>query len=429
MNLLVAGCSHRTTPVAVRERLGFREDQLPRALEALTTRLDCEAVILSTCNRVELYLARVLEHPTRATGPLDGDGVAAFLAEFHGLSLGEVRPHIYVHRHEQAVRHLFRVAASLDSLIVGEGQIAGQVKKAYELGQMHDGPGPLLHALFPHARRVAKRVRTETGISRGHVSVSSAAVDYVRQVFDHFADKTILVIGAGKMGELTLRHLRRLEPKRIFVANRSPEKAQAVAHGCGGEAVPWERLDEMLARADIVLSTTGAPEPIVTLERYRRAAAQRTGGPVVILDIAVPRDFDPHIHDGDRTCLFNIDDLRRIQESTLAARRKYIAPAEAVIEQETQRFLKEWRRRRNGPVIERLTQDLEAKREEVVRNLFARLNGRLTEEERKYIEYAFVKLQNQFLHGPISALTEDPVADASGHTLLDALRKLFRLRE
>ena len=429
MTLLAVGCSHRTTPVAVREKLGFREDQLPRALEVLTTRLDCEAVILSTCNRVELYLGRVLDHPTRAAVPLDGDAVVAFLADFHGVAAEDFRAHLYVHQHADAVRHLFRVAASLDSLIVGEGQIAGQVKKAYELGQKCDAPGPLLHALFPHARRVAKRVRTETGISRGHVSVSSAAVDYVRQVFDHFGDKTVLVIGAGKMGELTLRHLRRMEPKRIFVANRSPDKALAVAKGCGGEAVPWERLDEMLTRADIILSTTGAPEPIVSLERYRRAAAQRTGGAVVILDIAVPRDFDPRIHDGDRTCLFNIDDLKRIQEATLSDRRKHVGPAEAVVEQETQRFLKEWRRRRHGPVIERLTRDLEAKREEVVRNLFVRLNGRLTEEERRFVEYAFVKLQNQFLHGPISALTEDQQADAPGHTLLDALRKLFRLRE
>ena len=279
MNLLAVGCSHRTTPVAVRERLAFRDDQLPRALEVLTTRLDCEAVILSTCNRVELYVGRVLDHPTRAAAPLDGETVVAFLAEFHGVPLEEIRPHLYVRQQADAVRHLFRVAASLDSLIVGEGQIAGQVKKAYELGQKCDAPGPMLHALFPHARRVAKRVRTETGIARGHVSVSSAAVDYVRQVFDHFGDKTILVIGAGKMGELTLRHLRRLEPKCILVANRSPEKAQAVARGCGGEAVPWDRLDEMLARADIVLSTTGAPEPVVTLERYRRIAARAHGRP------------------------------------------------------------------------------------------------------------------------------------------------------
>ena len=159
------------------------------------------------------------------------------------------------------MRHLFRVAASLDSLIVGEAQIAGQVKRAYELAHERATVGPLLHALFQQAHRVAKRVRTETGIARGRVSVSSAAVDYVRQVFDHFGDKTVLVIGAGKMGELTLRHLKELRPRRILVTNRSPEKAAAVARGCGGEPVPWERLDDALTRADIVLSTTGAPEP------------------------------------------------------------------------------------------------------------------------------------------------------------------------
>jgi glutamyl-tRNA reductase len=425
MILLAVGCSYRNTPVAVREHLAFRDDQLPGALDHLVARLDCEAVVLSTCNRVELYVGRA-----DSASDLDAAAVAALLADFHQLPPAEIQPHLYVHRDADAVRHLFRVAASLDSLIVGEGQIAGQVTRAYELAHRHNGTGPLLHALFPHARRVAKRVRNETGISRGHASVSSAAVDYVRQVFDHFGDKTILVIGAGKMGELTLRHLQRLAPKRIVVTNRSPEKAAASAAACGGEAAAWDRLDELLAKVDVALSTTGAPEPIVTLERYRRIAARRTGGPLVILDIAVPRDFDPRIHDGDRTCLFNIDDLKRIQEATLADRLRHVGPAEALVEQETQRFLKEWRRRRHGPVIAKLTQDFEAKRREVVQALMARLNGRLTEEERKAVEFAFLKLQNQFLHGPISALAEEPHAEAGGgHTLLEALRKLFRLRE
>src|SRR5207302_654617 len=170
------------------------------------------------------------------------------------------------------------------------------------------------------------------------------------------------VIGAGKMGELTLRHLRQLQPRRIAVTNRSPDKAEAVARGCGGQAVPWEQLDEVLVRADIVLSTTGAPQPIMTLDRYEKVLARRSRGTVVILDIAVPRDFDPRIHDGDRTCLFNIDDLQRIREATLAARREHVAPAEAIVEQEAERFLKDWARRRNAPVIARLTQDFEAKR-------------------------------------------------------------------
>ena len=426
MILLAVGCNYHRTAVEMRERLAFDGDKLPRALDGLCSRHSCEAVILSTCNRVELYLAAA--EPAK----LETDEVVSFLSDFHGLPSEVVAPHLYAHRQGEAVRHLFRVAASLDSLIVGEGQIAGQVKKAYELAQVYASAGPHLHALFQHARQVAKRVRSETGIARGRVSVSSAAVDYVRQVFDHFRDKTVLVIGAGKMGELTLRHLKGLRPHKILVTNRSPEKAQAVARGCGGEPVGWEKLDDALVKADIVLSTTGAPEPIVTLERYRKVLARRGGGTVVILDIAVPRDFDPRIHDGDRTCLFNIDDLKRIREATLADRLKHVGPAEDIVEQEAQRFLKDWARRRNGPVIARLTQDFEAKRQAILGNLFARLNGKLTDADRRYIEGAFRLLQNQILHGPISALTEETheeAAAAGGHTLLDALRKLFRLQD
>src|SRR5262245_59238547 len=192
MNLLVVGCSYRTTPVEVRERLAFDDQQMTRALDQLPTHLGHEAVILSTCNRVELYLA-----PLSASAEPAGD----FLAHFHRLSPDEVRPHLYTHQNLQAVRHLFRVAASLDSLIIGEGQIAGQLRKAYDRALQQSATGPLLNALFPHARRVAKRVRSETEISKGSVSVSSAAVEYVNGVFDHFGDKTILVIGAGQLGE------------------------------------------------------------------------------------------------------------------------------------------------------------------------------------------------------------------------------------
>jgi glutamyl-tRNA reductase len=424
MMLTVIGCSFRNAPVGVREHLAFDAAALDRALDELNARYGCEAVVLGTCNRVELYLAR----PEAVVLP-DAGLIAEFLAEFHRLPADEIRRHLYEHRDGEAVRHLFRVAASLDSLIVGEGQIAGQVKRAYELASERATVGPLLHVLFQHAHRVAKRVRTDTGIARGHVSVSSAAVDYVRQVFDRFDDKRILVIGAGKMGELTLRHLRDLRPRRILVTNRSPDKAKAVAAGCGGEAVPWDQLDEALARVDIVLSTTGAPEPIVGLERYQKVAARRKGGPLVVLDIAVPRDFDPRIHDGDRTCLFNIDDLKRIREQTLRDRQKHLGPAEDIVVKEAQKFLKEWARRKHGPVIARLTQEVESKRLAVVRQLFDRLNGRLSEADRAEIEGAFRLFQSKLLHGPISALAEEAHEEASGHTLLEALRKLFRLPE
>jgi glutamyl-tRNA reductase len=424
MMLLAVGCSFHATPLDLRERLNFDEAKLADALDTLGTRYGCEAAILSTCNRVEIYLGRA-DDPAL----LDAGLIGKFLEEVHGIPAEQIRPHLYQRAQTDAVRHLFRVAASLDSLIIGEAQIAGQVKHAYEIAQARGSIGPLLHMLFQSARVVAKRVRRETGISQGHVSVSSVAVDYVRQVFDHFDDKTILVIGAGKMGELTLKHLRHLQPRRIVVLNRNTEKAAAVARGCGGTPAPWDNLDEALGQADIVLSATGAAEPIMTRRRYHEIMTRRTGGPVVILDIAVPRDFDPAIHDGDRTCLFNIDDLQRIREQTLQDRGRHVASAEAIVEQETGKFLSDWSRRRNGPIIAQLTQDLDAKRRAIEAQLFRRLNGQFSEADRQNILGALRLFQNQMLHGPISALAEEPHAAKGKHTLLEALRKLFRLEE
>jgi glutamyl-tRNA reductase len=236
------------------------------------------------------------------------------------------------------------------------------------------------------------------------------------------------VIGAGKMGALTLRHLQELRPQRILVTNRSPEKAVEVAKGCGGRPVPWEQLDDALAESDIVLSTTGAAEPIVSRRRFDSLLARRQGGTMVILDIAVPRDFDPRIHDGDRTCLFNIDDLKRIREQTLQERLKHLAPAEAIVDQEQRRFLTRWSQRQHVPTIAKLTQDFEARRQVIVSELLRRLDGKLSDADRAQIEGAFRLLQNQFLHGPISALSEE-APEGKPHTLLEALRKLFRLEE
>lgn len=423
MNLVLVGCSYKTAPIELREQLAFDGPTLHAALNEIESRYGCEAVIVSTCNRVELYVAR----PTPALAP-DADLFAEFVCETRRLPAERVRPCLYVRQNQEAVHHLFRVVASLDSMIVGEGQIAGQVKRAYEIAQTQESAGASLHALFQHALTVAKRVRTQTGISRGRVSVSSAAVAYVRQVFDHFDDKTVLVIGAGKMGELTLRHLRDLQPRRILVTNRSPDKADTIARGCGGHSVPWEKLDDALAEADIVLSTTGAPEPIMTRRRFDEILARRSGGTMVILDIAVPRDFDPRIHDGDRACLFNIDDLQRIRDETIRERQKHLAPAEAIVAQEVKRFLAEWQRRRHGPIIAQLTQEFDAHRQAIVGQVMKKLNGRLDDADRRYIEGAFRLFQNQLLHGPISALTEEAPGPGQ-HTLLEALRKLFRLEE
>jgi glutamyl-tRNA reductase len=289
--------------------------------------------------------------------------------------------------------------------------------------------GPIFNPVFQTALRVGKLVRERTGMDQGKLSVASVAVDLAREVFDSFADKTVLVIGAGKMGELTLRHLRDLEPKRILVTNRSPDKAVSVAQGCGGQAIPWEQLDDALVQADIVLSTTGAPEPIMTRRRFDGILARRTGGTMVILDIAVPRDFDPRIHDGDRACLFNIDDLKRIREQTLQERHKHLPPAENIIAQEVKNFLKDWKRRCHGPVIAQLTKSFEARRQAIIGQLLQRLNGKLTDDDRAELEGAFRLFQNRLLHGPISVLTKDGAPEGQRHTLLEALKKLFDLEE
>lgn len=419
MNFRLVGCSFRNAPVELREKLAFNESKLPETLEDLTTREGCEAVILSTCNRVELYIAKPL-----GDAP-DAERISEFLAEHHKLQAASLRPSLYSHTDAEAVKHLFRVTASLDSLVVGEGQIAAQVRKAYEIAQKAGATGGFLNVLFPTAVRAAKRARTETGIAHGHVSVSSVAVDYVKQVFDRFDDKTILVIGAGKMGQLTLKHLKELKPKQILVTNRSPEKAAEVAVGCGGTAVPWEQLDDALAKTDIALSTTGAAEPIVSRRRFDAIAAKRHG-PLVVLDIAVPRDFDPRIHDGDRVFLFNIDDLTRVKDDTLAKRLKHVPPAEAIIEQERKKFIDDWTRRKNGPLIAKLTQEFEAKRQAVLEHLFGKLNGKMSDTDRAYIEGAFRLFQNQLLHGPIDALRESS-KDGTNHHLMEAVRKLFKL--
>ena len=421
MNLRVVGCDFRTAPLAVRERLAFDPAALEKAVAGLAARFGAEAVILSTCNRVEVTVAR-----TPGDAPFTAGLAAEFLSECHGVPAADIEPLLAEYADAAAVRHLFRVAASLESLVVGEGQIAGQVKHAYELARRLHTTGPLSNALFPAALRAAKRVRTETGITKGHVSVSSVAVDYVRQVFDRFSDKTVLVIGAGKMARLTLKHLAALNPGRIRVTNRSPQKAAEVAALCGGTAVPWDKLDAAVAEADVVLSTTGAAEMIMPRSRYAEHVRPRRAGVQVILDIAVPRDFDPLLHDGDRVCLFNIDDLTRVREQTLGVRRQHLAPADAIVTAEVARFVADWDRRRSGPVIAQLMAQSDALRAERLADLFGRLNGRLTDADRKQIDGAFRLFQNKLLHGPIAALQEAS-RDGQGGTLVESLKKLFRL--
>ena len=425
MILGVFGVNFRTASVDVREKLALSDAARDAAMKSIAARFAAETVVLSTCNRVELYVGRAAleEGPSFPTV----DEIAALLASQNGIPADQIRSLIEHHRERLAVKHTCRVAASLDSLIVGEGQIAAQVKKAFETAKQLGTTGPLMNALFPHALKAAKRVRSETGLAKGHVSVSSVAVDFAKQVFDRFDDKTVLVIGAGKMAQLTLTHLKELRPGRILVTNRSPEKAAEVAKWCGGQAVLWERLSTVLSEADVVLSATGSPEPIVTKPWFdTHVRPQRRDGTLVVLDIAVPRDFEPAIHDGDQVFVFNVDDLTRVREQTLAVRKKHVAPSEAIIEAETTAFLAEWQRRRSGSVIRQLTTEFDRVRAGVVDPLLQKFNGKLSDEEKKQLEYAFKLFQSQLLHGPIAAL-HDASRGGEHRTMLDALKKLFRL--
>lgn len=423
MNLRAIGCNVSSAAVELRERLAFDATKTQKALAELNARFAAEAVVLDTCNRVEIYVSR-----GETVAPLHVPLMAEFLSELHGVPANDIAPHLYEHADAAAARHLFRVAAGLDSVVVGEGQIAGQVKDAYEAAQKLTATGPLLNALFPAALRVSKRVRSETGIAHGHVSVSSAAVDFVRQVFDTFTDKTVLVIGAGKMGRLTLNHLAELKPAAILVTNRNPEKAAVSAQDCGGRAIPWAQLDDALVQADIVLSTTGAPDPIVSRRRFDdKVRRRRAGRPLLIFDMAVPRDFDAAIHDGDTVSIFNVDDLSRVANERMAERRRHIPAAEAIVESEVTKFVTDWNKRANGPVIGQLTSEVDKLRDAVLGPLLERLNGKLTDAEKAYIEGAFRLFQSRLLHGPIAALH---AASHEGHSggLREALMKLFGLK-
>jgi glutamyl-tRNA reductase len=423
MNLRAIGCNVGSAPVELREKLAFDADKLARALAELTARYGAEAVVLGTCNRVELYLAR-----PETAAPVHAPLVAEYLSELHGVPVADVQPHLYEHADADAVRHAFRVAAGLDSVVVGEDQIAGQVKDAFEAAQRAGATGPLLNALFPAAARASKRVRTDTGLSQGQVSVASAAVGFLKEVFDRFTDKTVVVIGAGEMGRLTLTHIRELRPGAVLVTNRSPEKAAALAAEFGGAALPWEQLDDGLARADIVVSTTGADDYIVPRRRFDEKVRPRRGRrKLVVFDLAVPRDFDPRIDDGDQVSVFNVDDLNRVRDQQLAERRRHLGPAEVLVAEEVTAFLTDWNRRKDGPVIGALTEEVNRVRDAVLGPLLGKLNGKLTDADKAQIEAAFRLFQNRLLHGPIAALQE---ASREGHGpgLREALMRLFGLK-
>ncbi|MGO8748315.1 MAG: glutamyl-tRNA reductase [Thermoguttaceae bacterium] len=422
MNVQVVGCSYHGTSLGVRERLAFSSEQARRALVEFRRRFaQTEAVLLSTCNRVEWYTAA-----EDSDGPTPQE-VTEFLAGFHGMEAGEIGQHLYDRSGEAAVRHLFAVASSLDSMVVGEPQILSQVKQAYQLADEQRSVGPLLHAAFQSARKTARRVATETAIQQRRVSIPSVAVaDFAQQIFERFDDKNTLVVGAGEMAEETLRYLQDQGACDVTVINRSLERAAELAGRWGGRALAWEALPAAIQAADLVISATGAREPIVTLEHFLNIEPGRQGRTLFILDLAVPRDFDPAIGRRPEVYLYSVDDLRQTCEENRRERDKEMPAAMRIVQAETDRFMGDLNHRATGPVIRQLRQEWEKPKDEEVRRLLNKLPD-LDDRARDEIQRAFDRLLNKLLHPPLESLRVES-RHGIPSTLLDALARLFQLR-
>jgi len=423
MKIQVVGCSHHGTAIAVRERLAFTHQQASEALDRWRRVFKkVEAVLISTCNRVEVYAA------TQNAAVPSFEQVADFLARFHGIEPDEVRGQLYQFEAEDAVRHLFTVASSLDSMVVGEPQILAQVKQAYQLAAERDSTGPLTHAAFQAAIRVARRVANETAIHQKRVSIPSVAVaDFARGIFERLDDKETLVIGAGEMAEETLRYLKDEGAHRITVINRREDRAARLAETWQGRPLAWDRLDEALAAADLVISTTGSGEPIVSLDEFTRVERRRKGGPLFILDLAVPRDFDPAIAERPDVYLYSVDDLEAACERNRRERDRELPAAMRIIEQETAQFMAELHHRATGPVIQRLREGWQAPKEEELKRLLNKL-PELDDRSKAEIRKAFDRLVNKLLHPPLESL-RDESRHGMPEVLLDALKRLFQLKD
>ncbi len=423
MTLQMMGCSHHDTAVEFRERFSFSTEQVTSALAAFRQRFPTsELVLLSTCNRVELYAAAV------NGGELDRKDVATFIAEQHSLSVEEVLEHTIYRVGSEAVEHLFTVAASLDSMVLGEAQILSQVKQAYELACTAGSAGPLSHSVFQAANRAAKRVQHETSIHRRRVSVPSVAVgEIVPEVFDSLSDKRVVLCGAGEMAEETLRYLHQADARDVCVVNRSPERAEALAHTYRVQTAPWSSLQEQVVRADLLVGTTSAAEPILSSAQFAPLHAQRKGRVMLILDLAVPRDIDPAIGEYSGVYLYQIDDLQDACDKNRREREKEWPKAKKIIAEETQQFLSDLNHRATGPVVRRLREQAEQLKAEELKRLISKLGHDDCDSViSKEIEKSFDRLINKLLHPPLASLRDDA---AEGHQrgLLDALRHLFNL--
>lgn len=413
--LVLIGINHKTAPIELRERVAISREDLPEATRALAALPGVsECMIVSTCNRVEM-LAAVESPETDLTN---------FLHQHFGLDQALLAPHIYQHRDQQAVRHLFRVAASLDSMVVGEPQILGQVKEAFATARAAGTVSGQLEHLLQSAFAAAKRVRTETHIGSNSVSIASVAVELARKIFGSLQGRTVFLVGAGKMSELAARHLVQQGAGAILVTNRTLERARQLAEPFDGRVIPFEKLYETATEADIVISSTGAPHPIFRKEHGQQFMHRRRNRPMFFIDIAVPRDVDPAMNKVEGIFVYDIDDLQQVAASHIAERQTQAGDAETLINAEVERFHQRRRTVNVAPAIVSLQSQAEEIRQSELKRMHAKL-GILSEEQLAAVEALTRGLVNKFLHPPMQALKQ--AARENDSIRVDALCETWSL--
>ena len=421
--LFVVGISWRTAKVEIREKLAFRDEELADTLRAMKAELPevTEALLVSTCNRVEVYGVAKPGHDATSA-------VRRFLAEKRGQKPADIADVIYDHRGGAAVRHIFRVSSALDSLVLGEAQILGQLKQAYAVAGTAGSSGPVLGRCLERAFGVAKRVRSETAIARGASNVSTVAVDLAERVFGDLRGKSVLVVGAGKMSTLAARHLYANGAQHIVVTNRSPAKAEALAAAIDGIAKPWEDLAELLAAADVVISSTGAREPILTKPLFKKVTKARRYRQMVVIDIAVPRDAEPAIGKLENVFLYDIDDLEKVVASNLAERAKAADHAGRIVEHEASQF-EHWLRSQGVvPTIRALRQKFAQVADAEVQKALDQLARKehTPAQQRELLQRVVQLVVNKLLHQPTTALREATGDEATVRA--EVLCELFDLQ-
>jgi glutamyl-tRNA reductase len=417
-DILIVGLSHRTAPVSVRERLGFPQADLQPALGRLAALEGVhEAAIVSTCNRVEVVAC--VEEDARGLDTKISDVLAAERKMAHA----DFASHLYAHSGREGVRHLFRVASSLDSMVVGEPQILGQVKDHYEEAALAGTSGSVLHRVFHRAFAVAKRVRTETGIAGKAVSVASAAVDLARTIFETFDDKTAMLIGAGTMSELAARHLKSQGVASVMIATRTFERAVALAREFEGVPVPFDRIAEYLKLADVVIGSAGATEYLVTPPLVQEVLRARKQRPMFFIDLAVPRNFDPAINALDNVYLYDIDDLAVAVAGNVDEREREAVRAEAIVEEEVERFSRWLDSLEVVPTIVAIREKVEAIRQRELEKALASLKDQAP-RHRELLDSLTSSIVNKILHAPISTLKHYDDRDGT-LDLISSARRLF----